>query len=341
MVCIKPNANTRSVRDLVHDTLLDFINPLDDGGGRIVNEYDLSCLMLDGESSRVSMGELVDHQYGELAKYAMHTSGQSVKIPSEEFQKAFGEELQVVKEEKRIYSAREALSALGCDPATLESAWREAEQDSSKGKIHSFGKNFHCANLAIHGKNVYVINGFYMAVRGEYLQPDRPIHCLIIKWNKENLSWSEFLSKVIGGEDPAVAEAGSLRHTIFSKYEEFGLESAPTKVFNAIHASASPLEGLAERMNWCSRQINADDYGRILLGRGIPESRILDWVSGEAVVDAKDESKTTCVFDIVKGMDSKECTEKLTELYDYELFGTSLKKEGRCNPAQTNCCTIS
>lgn len=335
LVYIKSSANTSPIRDLVHDTLLDFVNPLDDGGGRIVAEYDISSEMIDSR-------HLVDKQFGRLARHAMQVSGVNTSVSSVAFQEAFGEELEKVKQEKRIYNAREALSALACDPLGLEQAWHEAERDSSKGKIRCFGNDLYCGNLYLNQKNIYVINGFYMATRGEYLQPDTSIHAFVVEWSRENLSWKDFMSKVIGAKDPTKAEIGSLQQIISSKYRELGLDSAPTEVDNVIHASASPLEGLSERMNWCSRKVYQDDYGRILLGRGIPESRILDWVSGEAVVDVKNGGKMTNVFDLVKDMDSKECADKLTEFYDYELFGPGRKaRRRRCQAAETNCCTIS
>ena len=94
-----------------------------------------------------------------------------------------------------------------------------------------------------------------------------------------------------------------MNQIISGQYEESGLESAPTEAYSAIHASASPLEGLAERINWCSRNVFQDNYGRILLGIGIPESRILHWVSRDAGVDLSNEGKITNVFDLVNGID--------------------------------------
>lgn len=328
-VYIKPNANTSEVRDLVHDTLLDYINPYDDGSGRIIAEYNIS-------SEIIQQRRLVDLQFRTLSRHAMEVSGANVRISSSAFEHAFGEELQLVKREKRIFNAREALSALACDPLGLEQAWREAEEDSSKGKIRCFGDDLFCGNLYLNGQNVYVINGFYMATRNEYVKAETSIHAYVIQWSPEFLSWKDFMSKVIGAEDPTRAEFGSLRQIIHSKYKELHLDSVPTEIHNVIHASASPLEGLSERMNWCSKKVHQDEYGRILLGRGIPESHINNWISGIEVADAENTGKITSIFNIVKYTDAKECAEKLTNIYDVELFGTSQKESPK-----GGCCTIS
>ncbi len=44
--------------------------------------------------------------------------------------------------------------------------------------------------------------------------------------------------------------AGSLREMLTSNWKELGLGYEPTVGDNCVHASASPFEGLAERMNW-------------------------------------------------------------------------------------------
>mmetsp|Transcript_28479 Transcript_28479/g.42246 ORF Transcript_28479/g.42246 Transcript_28479/m.42246 type:complete len:446 (+) Transcript_28479:86-1423(+) len=333
-VYIKPNANTPAVRDLVHDFLLDHINPLDDGGGRIVAEYDIS-------SDLIQEGNLVEKQFKLLAHHAMFRSGSSVDISNDDFKAAFGEDLQLVKNEKRIYNAREALSGLACNPRGLEQAWREAEKDSSKGKIHCFGPDCYCGNLELNGDNVYVMNGFFMTMREEYVEAGASTHAYVIQWNADTLSWKDFINKAIGAADPFKALPDSLRKIIFEKYQMLGMSTQPSLANDCIHASASPLEGLAERIHWCSKKVHQDEYGRILLGKGIPEGKILDWCDNVFVsllpLNGKDPNSCDMrIFDVVQGMDSKECADKLTELYDIELFGPTGQK-GTCK----DCCVLS
>ena len=56
--------------------------------------------------------------------------------------------------------------------------------------------------------------------------------------------------KVLGATDPTQAAAGSLRRQILERWRELGLKAEPNVGDNGVHASASPFEGLAERMNW-------------------------------------------------------------------------------------------
>lgn len=55
---------------------------------------------------------------------------------------------------------------------------------------------------------------------------------------------------VLGPTDPSLAPEGALRRTIKDQWEALGLGYEPTVGDNCVHASASPFEGLAERMNW-------------------------------------------------------------------------------------------
>lgn len=48
----------------------------------------------------------------------------------------------------------------------------------------------------------------------------------------------------------------------------------PTTGENGVHASASPLEGLAERANWLKADVTADVFGKALLAQGISAETI-------------------------------------------------------------------
>ena len=55
---------------------------------------------------------------------------------------------------------------------------------------------------------------------------------------------------VLGPTDPKAAPEGSLRNMILQDWVALGLKDEPNTGDNCVHASASPFEGLAERMNW-------------------------------------------------------------------------------------------
>ena len=89
-----------------------------------------------------------------------------------------------------------------------------------------------------------------MAMREKYTKPGEKIHYYLVEWDPAKLSWEDFRGKVLGATDPATAADGSLRKTIFAQWKSLGLKSEPNVGDNGVHASASPLEGLFERMNW-------------------------------------------------------------------------------------------
>lgn len=63
------------------------------------------------------------------------------------------------------------------------------------------------------------------------------------------------LYTVLGPTDPTAAPEGSLRNMILKDWEALGLAYEPNTGDNCVHASASPFEGLAERMNWLKADV--------------------------------------------------------------------------------------
>lgn len=71
-----------------------------------------------------------------------------------------------------------------------------------------------------------------------------------VEWPAAQLSWADFRGRVLGATNPAAAKAGSVRRALFDQWETLGLAKEPHTSENGVHASASPLEALFERMNW-------------------------------------------------------------------------------------------
>lgn len=44
-----------------------------------------------------------------------------------------------------------------------------------------------------------------------------------------------------------------------------------------MHASASPFEALAERLNWMKAKLEDDPFGAAMLSSGIPKDTIMAW----------------------------------------------------------------
>mmetsp|Transcript_20716 Transcript_20716/g.45033 ORF Transcript_20716/g.45033 Transcript_20716/m.45033 type:complete len:339 (+) Transcript_20716:31-1047(+) len=135
--------------------------------------------------------------------------------------------------------------------------------------------------------DIYVINGFYAAMRAKYTKPGVGIYYYSVQWNSSLLSWADFRADVLGCTDPEKATPGSLRWQILQEWQSLGLPSKPNVGDNGVHGSASPLEGLAERMNWLGVALEDDETGVSLIQAGIAKEKIKDWIK-DAQVDVGD-----------------------------------------------------
>ena len=91
------------------------------------------------------------------------------------------------------------------------------------------------------------------------------------------------------------------------------MKDKPNKGDNGIHASASPLEGLAEKVNWLDMEIGKDVFGKALLDSGIPENVLLEWSLDPRVkLPNGDEGS---IFDYLEDLDVDETIEKMVQLF--------------------------
>ena len=75
--------------------------------------------------------------------------------------------------------------------------------------------------------SIFVINGFYMAMREKFTKPGTSIYYYLVEWDPAELSWEDFRGKVLGATDPAKAEGGSLRRAIYTDWKQLGLAAEP------------------------------------------------------------------------------------------------------------------
>jgi hypothetical protein len=144
-------------------------------------------------------------------------------------------------------------------------------------------------------------------MRSKFVTPGTSIHYYAIDFDPEYLPWAEFRANILGPTDPKVAPADSLRGIIFSQWKALGLKSEPDTGDNGIHASASPLEGLAERMNWLKITPEDDGFGAALIAAGVSAQTIAAW-SLDPQVNGRS------LFDLFEDMDSADCLAKAIEL---------------------------
>lgn len=109
---------------------------------------------------------------------------------------------------------------------------------------------------------------------------------------------------------------GSIRRTILDNYKALGLKSKPNTGDNGVHASASPFEGLAERVNWLGKKVEEDSFGKGLLAKGVPIETIMKW-SEDAQVSVEGETKdgkTMSVFDTLEDLDADTSLAKVSKI---------------------------
>jgi nucleoside diphosphate kinase len=159
--------------------------------------------------------------------------------------------------------------------------------------------------------HIFVINGFYMAMREKYTKSGESIYYYLVEWEPKKLSWEDFRGRVLGATDPATAADGALRKAIFTNWKELGLKAEPNVGDNGVHASASPFEALAERLNWMGATLEGDDFGKAMLDAGIPKDKIMAWTKDPQV---EFEGKKQSLFDMLEDLDYDDCLKKAQEI---------------------------
>jgi hypothetical protein len=147
-----------------------------------------------------------------------------------------------------------------------------------------------------------------MTMRAKFVTPGTSIHYYVVDFDPAHLHWGDFRGKILGPTDPAAAPADSLRGLILAQWESLGLKEVPNTGDNGVHASASPFEGLAERMNWLKVSCDADPFGSALIHKGVTAAIIKEWS-----VDPQVHGKS--IFDQLEDTDAEACIAKCVELH--------------------------
>lgn len=229
-VFIKPHANNPTTQLLVS------VN-LQAQGLKIVKEGDFT-------GPEIDKGMLIDQHYYAIASKATILKADQIPVPAERFQESFGLSWEAALAENRAFNAIDARAELGVDTAGLDALWSQ----TTKVK---FGGGFYCGEIKREDKpSIFVFNAFFMTMRNKFVAPNASIHYFVVEFDPDTLSWKDFRGKVLGPTDPKTAPSSSLRGKMLTEWRELGLEYEPNVSDNCVHASASPFEGLAERMNW-------------------------------------------------------------------------------------------
>lgn len=286
-VFIKPHANTAAVQQLVRDGLTA-------RGITIVREGDFTGAQIDEQM-------LIDQHYYAIASKATILKADKIPVPPAKFQDAFGLSYEDALSQGRAFNALDACKVLGVDAAGLDAIWNGAK----KVKL---GGGFYCGEIPREGKDsIFVFNAFFMQMRDKFVASGASIHYYVVEFDADVLSWSNFRGQVLGPTDPKAAPADSLRGQLLAQWQQLGLSYEPNTGDNGVHASASPFEGLAERMNWLKVNPADDSFGQAALAAGISAETLKEWS-----VDPQVKGKS--VFDQLEDTNARECLDLMVAL---------------------------
>jgi hypothetical protein len=285
-VFIKPHANNAQTQQLVTTTLLS-------KGIKIVQEGEFTGEQIDA-------GMHIDQHYYAIASKATLLKPAQIPVPAAKFEDKFGISWETALADGLVFNALDACKELGVDAEGLDKIWNGAD----KVKL---GGGFYCGLIEHEGKKLYTFNAFFMSMRAKFVAPGTSIHYYVVEFSPKDLTWSDFRGKVLGPTDPKEAPEGSLRNLILKDWETLGLAYEPNTGDNCVHASASPFEGLAERLNWLKVQPEDDSFGARALAAGISAATLKEWS-----VDPQVKGKS--IFDQLEDTDANECLARLVEL---------------------------
>eukprot|EP00971_Amphidinium_carterae_P328185 6459926-Amphidinium_carterae.1 len=101
----------------------------------------------------------------------------------------------------------------------------------------------------------------------------------------------------------------SLRGQIYCDWKSLGLKDVPNVGDNGVHASASPFEGVCERLNWLGMRCSSDKYCSYLLQKGMAQKTIEEWSVDPQV--QLESGKKGSIFDALEDLNATDCAEKL------------------------------
>jgi nucleoside diphosphate kinase len=271
---------------------------------------------LDGQ--KILAGTVVDQQYGDIARRAMLLRPENVSLSSSSyirFQKKFGISWSDAAEDNVLYNAADVIENMGVSANILGRAWMESVRS---GKMVKLGRGFYCSLIdTIPDKPaVFCINGFFAAMRAEYLAASASVHYFVVEWDNAAMSWDDFRKKVVGATNPSLAHPESLRSVMSAEWEGLGLDAPLDMMRNGVHASASAFEAMVERFIWLGVPLGKDKHlGAKLVSASIPPSLLKEW-SMNPLVHGK------FIFDYMENQGTLQCLETAKHLHNISLSGT-------------------
>jgi len=286
------------------------------------------------DAADIDKKQLIDKHYYAIASKATLLKPDKLNVPADKFKAQFGVEWDDVLKEGKALNAADACETFGIDADQLAEMWAECKKSKNLVKL---GGGFYCGKLERDGKGpFYVFNGFFMTMRAGFVKEGTCIYYYVVEFDPKELSWADFRGKVLGPTDPADAPKDSLRGAALASWKDLGLPSEPNVGENCCHASASPFEGLCERMNWLGVRADRDPWGKALLDAGVRLKTIKDWSQDPVVQFGSTlEPTSKSIWDTVEDLDSRECIAKCVDIDGWRpLRKAKFSKVKKINPEQ-------
>lgn len=300
-VFIKPHANTEEARKVVKATL----------------ESKKLTVLKEGliTGKEIDEKQLIDNHYYAIASKATILKPDQLNVPKKMFADSFGGDWDAQLAAGKILNARDACTYFGFGSDELNTEWAKAKKAN---KLVKFGGGFYCGLIdTVADKDpVYVMNGFFMSMRQNFVAADASIYYYCVEWDAKDLSWEDFRGAALGPTDPVTAPEDSLRGMFFKNWEQYGLKYVPNVGDNAVHASASPFEALSEKMNWVGEKAADSEFGQKVLEM-LDAKTLTEW-SRDPQVTYGPVSIKKSVFDSLEDTDADYCLALLGMLYSQQ-----------------------
>ena len=290
---IKPHANTKALQAFIADYLT-------------ARHFQI---VAQGVIPATELPACVDQQYAGVGKKALVLAPHECSLSSLSmmaFEHKFRISWSVAVKKKLVQNARDACDILGATEEELGRAWVACIQ---LNKMVKLGRDFYCGYIDTipNTPAVFVINGYYMAMRAEYVTPSAAVYYYCVEWEHSHSSWKDFRKKVIGDGDPALAHPKSLRALIDTQWRQLDLGGPLNMIQNGIHASASAFEALVEHSVWLQCSAEEERLGEDLIRAGLTQEVLRDWMANVSV-------KGKPVFDHMDDKGNRDCVETAKQL---------------------------
>eukprot|EP00996_Jenningsia_fusiforme_P000881 NODE_17_length_4595_cov_21.435988_g14_i0.p1 GENE.NODE_17_length_4595_cov_21.435988_g14_i0~~NODE_17_length_4595_cov_21.435988_g14_i0.p1 ORF type:complete len:1383 (+),score=251.24 NODE_17_length_4595_cov_21.435988_g14_i0:62-4210(+) len=134
-----------------------------------------------------------------------------------------------------------------------------------------------------------------------------------------SLSWANLQTQLCGATDPAKADAGSLRHTLYINQNSLKIK-VMNRASNGLGFSGGPLRAMADVQRFFSPDHGGlmppdqTAFGQLLLSRGLTLADVSVLATNPSFTDS--ENRLVTAFDLTEEIDAEPAVEKLQGFFD-------------------------